>query len=71
MAAHLLFVTLFLGLVSGPQAVEVKVDKIVRSVALELDGRRIATLNAAPWRTEIDLGTDMVPPEAHGDRVRR
>lgn len=63
MAAHLLFVTLFLGLVSGPQAVEVKVDQLVHSVALELDGRRIATLNAAPWRTEIDLGTAVIPQQ--------
>lgn len=63
MATHLLFVTLFLGLVAGPQPVEVKVDDAVRSVAVVLDGRTVARLDAAPWRTIVDLGPSIVPQQ--------
>lgn len=78
MSTHLLFVTLFLGLVAGPQPLEVKVDDAVRSVAIVLDGRTIETLHGAPWRTIIDLGPAIVPQQltaiaydANGDELSR
>ena len=63
MSTHRLFVTLFLGLVAGPQPVEVKVDDAVKSVAIVLDGRTVARLSEAPWRTVIDLGPSIVPQQ--------
>jgi hypothetical protein len=78
MSTHLLFVTLFLGLVAGPQPVEVKVDDAVRAVDFVLDGRTVATLRGAPWRTVIDLGPAVVPQQltaiaydARGDELGR
>src|ERR1051325_3686387 len=63
MSTHLFFVTLFLGLVAGPQPLEVKVDNAVHSVAIVLDGRTVETLRGAPWRTIIDLGPAIVPQQ--------
>lgn len=50
------FLTLFLGLVGGPQVVEVAVDSRVAAVEMRLDGEQIGRLETAPWRLEIDLG---------------
>ncbi|MEE8278740.1 MAG: hypothetical protein V3R89_08485, partial [Thermoanaerobaculia bacterium] len=44
------FVSFFLGLLLGPQTVEVAVTDGVAAVRLELDGRIVGTMEAAPWR---------------------
>ena len=49
------FSTLFLGLVGGPQVVEVAVDNRVAAVEMRLDGEQIGRLEEAPWRLAIDL----------------
>ena len=55
------FVTLFLGLVSGPQMVELQADTTVLAVELRLDGEMVATLGAPPWEAEVDLGPELLP----------
>lgn len=55
------FLTLFFGLVTGHQAVEVAVGPEVAAVELRLDGAPAATLAGPPWRAEIDLGAELAP----------
>ncbi len=57
------FLTLFLGLVGGPQVVEVAVDSRVAAVEMRLDGEQIGRLETAPWRFEIDLGARLAVRE--------
>jgi len=57
------FLTLFLGLVGGPQLVEVSVDSQVAAVEMQLDGEQIGRLEKPPWRLEIDLGTGLAARE--------
>ncbi|RMH21251.1 MAG: hypothetical protein D6696_06295 [Acidobacteria bacterium] len=72
------FVTLFLGLVAGPQTVEVAAGETVAAVELRLDGAPVARLEAPPWRAEIDLGRELMPHrllavafDAAGEEVAR
>jgi hypothetical protein len=58
------FLTLFLGLISGPQPVAVSAGPGVAAVELELDGAsggRLGGTGGAPWRGEIDFGRDLLP----------
>ncbi len=55
------FVTLFLGLASGPQVVEVAVGEPVAAVELRLDGRAVARAEEPPWALEVDLGAAPLP----------
>ena len=55
------FLTLFLGLVSGPLDVELAVQGGVTQVELLLDGRPVALLDGPPWSTRVDLGPDLAP----------
>ncbi len=55
------FLTLFLGLWVGAQTVELDVSGPVAEVEARLDGRTVATLTAAPWSFEIDLGPVLSP----------
>lgn len=55
------FVTLFLGLAAGPQAVEVTASAEVEEVRLLLDGEIVATDTEAPWSLTADLGTSLKP----------
>ncbi len=55
------FLTVFLGLVSGPQMVELAVVGEVAAVELHLDGERAARLEESPWRLELDLGEALRP----------
>jgi hypothetical protein len=50
------FLTLFLGLVTGPQAVAVDPGAGVATVELALDGRGVASLEHAPWSATVDFG---------------
>jgi Ca-activated chloride channel family protein len=47
-------------------AAQVQAAGPVARVEIEVDGRRVATLTAAPWRTDVDLGEENV---AHRFRV--
>ncbi len=55
------FLTLFLGLTSGIHHVELNVAGPVAAVEIRLDDRALATLTAAPWAFECDLGDRPLP----------
>jgi len=60
------FLTLFLGLGSGLQPVELAVRGPVEQIAgleLLLDGAPAGRLAGPPWRTEVDLGPGLLPHE--------
>ena len=63
MDAQIVFLSLFLGLVSGTRSVELQVTGPVRTVRLTLDGRTAATMTKAPWRANIELGPELMPRE--------
>lgn len=52
----IVFVSLFLGILTGPQTVEVAVSEDVSRVEILLDDRRIAEIRSAPWQTLYDFG---------------
>jgi hypothetical protein len=55
------FVSLFLGLVSGVQVVEMSAGKGVAAVELRLDGKAVETIRQAPWATKVDFGAAIRP----------
>lgn len=55
------FLTLFLGIVAGPQQVALLVDEQVSRVELRLDGESVAAAEQPPWEMKIDLGTELLP----------
>jgi hypothetical protein len=55
------FLTLFLGIVAGPQDVGLLVDEQTTSVELRLDGETLTRIGQPPWEAEIDLGTQLAP----------
>jgi hypothetical protein len=55
------FATLFLGLVLGPQRIELVVEGAPAAVQLVLDGREVASLSKPPWAAEVDLGSSLAP----------
>ncbi len=55
------FASLFLGLVVGPQEIEVLVGNEVAGIELLLDGRIVAEIADAPWRVTCDLGERLEP----------
>lgn len=57
----IVFTTLFLGLVTGVQPVEVAVDGPVAEVELRLDGESVVRLAGPPWKGEVDLGQELAP----------
>ena len=73
------FVSLFLGLVVGPQPVEVAVASAAQVAAIELrlDGEHVATLETPPFRTQVDFGAlaphllEAVALDSAGDVVER
>jgi hypothetical protein len=58
---QIIFLSLFLGLVSGPQMIELQVDAGIRSVRVEVDGRAIGVLEQTPWQEMMDLGDGLQP----------
>ena len=70
--SHIVFISVFLGLVSGMQPVELHVDESVKTVRLLLDGKELAVLHQAPWRVNADFGPVLEPRElvavAYDDR---
>ena len=61
--SSVVFLTFYLGLVSGRQPLALKVDPSVKSVRIVIDGAALATLTEAPWRAEIDFGPALLPHE--------
>jgi hypothetical protein len=61
--AHIAFLTLYLGLVSGRQPIELRADPVVVSMRMELDGKPVATLTSLPWRASVDFGRGLEPQE--------
>ena len=55
------FASLFLGLFLGVKPVEMVVGEGVAAVELRLDGRSMGTLRGAPWRRELDFGSELAP----------
>lgn len=61
--AEIVFLSRILGLAAGEQNVAVQVDAEVRKVDVLRDGQRIAVMQAAPWKTRVDLGPELKPQE--------
>ena len=58
------FVTLLLGLISGPYPIEVTVSGPVAAVEFTLDGAPVGSrLSGSPWVERVDLGSDLRPHE--------
>jgi hypothetical protein len=55
------FITLFLGLVSGPGPVALSAGPGVAAVELMLDGASVARLDGPPWKGRIDFGPGLLP----------
>jgi hypothetical protein len=58
---QVIFLSLFLGLITGTQSVELQVDAAVRSVRIELGNREVARLDKAPWSARVDFGSELTP----------
>lgn len=74
----IVFLTVYLGLIAGRQPIEMRVDPAVKSVQLVLDGKKIDTLSAAPWKSLVDFGATIQPHElvalgldARGEEIAR
>ncbi|HEV7425053.1 MAG TPA: hypothetical protein VGQ46_01705 [Thermoanaerobaculia bacterium] len=60
---QIIFLSLFLGLVTGVQNVSLRVDDGVKSVRIELGGREVARMQSAPWSARVDFGPALTPRE--------
>jgi len=65
----LTFLTLFLGIVSGPRTIEIGVGEGVVFVELRLDDELVATIRQAPWEAVVDFG--VAPAPHHLDAIGR
>lgn len=63
MEAAIAFLTLFLGLVSGPQIIDLTTTSGVATVDLVLDEGPPLRLVGPPWTTRVDFGPDLQPHE--------
>lgn len=63
MSSILAFATLFLGLVVGPQTIELTAGARVARIEILVDGASIASLTSPPWRIGHDFGDRLVPRE--------
>ena len=57
------FISMLLGLVSGPQPVELSVVGSVAEVELRLDGETMGTLTSPPWKFECEFSDRLAPHE--------
>ena len=78
MPSHLIFITLFLGIVSGRQGMDLQAGPDIKSIRVSLAGKQLTLITQPPWHTELDLGKEMVPREleaigfdANGNEVAR
>jgi len=49
MSGQIVFLSLFLGLVSGKGLIDLHVDDAIKSVRVVVDGREVTTLTQPPW----------------------
>jgi hypothetical protein len=59
----IVFVTLLLGLISGPIPIQVTVEGPVAAVEYVLDGTVVAKAEFPPWNAKVDFGPDLRPRE--------
>lgn len=57
------FASLFLGLIVGPEPVELLVGDAVATVEVRLDGRLAGELRGEPWSLVCDFGSELRPHE--------
>jgi hypothetical protein len=55
------FITLLLGLISGPRPIELGAGEGVAFVELRLDDQLVATLRQPPWKAVVDFGDAPAP----------
>ena len=60
---QVVFLSLFLGLVTGIQSVDLQVGSAVKSIRIELGGREVARMEKAPWSAKVDFGRALTPAE--------
>lgn len=72
------FLSIFLGLILGPQTISVAVGEGVANVDLYVDGSKVAALEHEPWSIEWDFGDELIPHElmavaldSDGDEIGR
>ncbi|MGH9423239.1 MAG: hypothetical protein ACRD3J_24905, partial [Thermoanaerobaculia bacterium] len=63
MSPQLVFITLFLGLISGPRKITLQAGPGIQSIRILLDGRQLAEMKKAPWSAVVDFGKQVVPGE--------
>jgi hypothetical protein len=63
MSHQLVFITLFLGLISGRREVDLQAGPAIKSIRLLLDGRQVAELQKEPWSAIVDFGPQITPGE--------
>jgi hypothetical protein len=63
MSAQIVFLTLFLGIVSGSHPVSLQVSGPVKTVRMMLGTRQVAVLTQPPWRATIDFERELAPRE--------
>jgi hypothetical protein len=78
MSAQLVFLSLFLGLVSGRGNVELQAGPAIKSIQVLLDSRQVAVMQHPPWRAAVDFGPAIAPGELvaigfdeHGNEIAR
>ena len=59
----IVFTSLFLGLIVGPQTVGVFVDGPASAVEYRLDGKPLGRVHRPPWELRVDLGAELSPHE--------
>jgi|SRR6185369_13702528 len=55
------FLSLFFGLITGTYPVELSIQGPVATVELQVDGKSVRTLQAPPWKAQLDFGQDLQP----------
>lgn len=60
---QVVFLSLFLGLITGIQSVVLQVGDDVKSVRIELGGREVVRMEGAPWTAKVDFGHELIPRE--------
>ncbi len=59
--SEIVFLSLFLGLVTGVRTVELQVSPTIHSVVITVDGEMIGKIDHPPWRADVDLGASLIP----------
>ncbi len=65
----LAFLTILLGIVTGPREIALTAPEATRSVEIFVDGRRVEVRRSPPWEFNVDFGA--LPAPHHLDAVAR